>query len=41
MLVAKTEGSGIHKIQFSGAPALTAASLKISAALTEQFCADG
>ena len=40
-VVAWIDGSGIHKIQFSGAPALIAASLKISAARTEHFCADG
>ena len=40
-LVASIEGSSIHKIQFSGAPALIAASLKYVAACTLHFWADG
>ena len=40
-LVAKILGSSIHKIQSFGAPASTAASLKILAAVLLHFCADG
>ena len=40
-LVAVIDGSSIHKIQFSGAPAFIAASLTIFAASTLHFCADG
>ena len=38
---ASIEGSSIHWMQFSGAPAATAASRTIFAAATEHFCADG
>ena len=41
ILVAVTDGSSIHKMQFSGAPAETAASLNNFAASTLHFCADG
>ena len=40
-LVASIDGFSIHWIQFLGAPALTAASCKISAAFFEHCCADG
>ena len=40
-LVAKIDGSSIHKMQFSGAPAAIAASLTIFAASLLHFCADG
>ena len=40
-VVAVIDGSSTHKIQSSGAPAFIAASLKIVAAATLHFCADG
>ena len=39
--VASMEGCSIHWMQFSGAPAFTAASYTTRAASTEHFCAEG
>jgi len=39
--VASMDGVSIHWMQFSGAPAFTAASYTMRAASAEHFCADG